>query len=86
MENCKFCKDVPEEKKCGFCTEIINERLLNFELVAGSRLTGLFKSEVYLQDGQIILLTMNALGDTIFGLKRMINYCPICGRKLNAIK
>ena len=76
---------VPKEDECGFCTEIINERLLNCDLMSGLE-SKIFGCDVYLIDGFIKLNVTDALGLSIMGARRLINYCPICGRKLNVIK
>jgi len=68
--------DSVEHSKCKYCSQKINE--------IGTLIYGNFRNDeflVYMSDNTIVLLETDDSGGSVLG-DFIINYCPVCGRRL----
>ena len=75
---CKFCT---KEQKTGECNDSFIGTKIRFGIL------GVLIHDVYISDGCYLRSSMFTPGSSdCVGGRKKINYCPICGRKLEETK
>lgn len=75
-EGCRYCREAESGVSCGLTKDIVS---FDIRGILGS----LFFVECYVHENCLGVSICSDGGDFQKGKSKRINYCPMCGRKLN---